>query len=129
MKSLLITLFAALSLPSVIYAENVPNTHEYCKDAKDYLGCIKSQKVKGARTAIKKQYIDMMLYGKLYMTCFANSKKYITQAQQFDMVDLALYVHARAYEENTTQKEDAKKIIARLNRTFPNCFSDLKKIN
>ena len=46
------------------------------------------------------------------MTCFANSKKYITQAQQFEMIALALYVHARAYEGNTTQKEDAKKIIA-----------------
>ena len=54
MKSLLLSLFAVLALPSVIYAENIPNAHDFCKDAKDYLGCIRSQKVEGTRTANQK---------------------------------------------------------------------------
>ena len=43
MKRFLLSLLAALALPTAVNAEISDKVHNRCKDAKDYLGCIKAQ--------------------------------------------------------------------------------------
>ena len=46
MKSLLLPLLAALALPTAVESNIDPKIHKICKDARDYMGCVKANKNK-----------------------------------------------------------------------------------
>ena len=45
MRKLLIPLLAAFALPTAVNAEISDKVHNRCKDAKDYVGCVKAQSI------------------------------------------------------------------------------------
>ncbi len=59
MKGFLLSLLAALALPTAVYAEVTDEIHNRCKDVSDYMGCVKANSKSGFKFfGNKKRKID-----------------------------------------------------------------------
>ena len=126
MKSFLILLIAAFTIPSAVNAGVDPEVHKLCKDVSDYMGCVKANSKKGGLYLFKREdneilkltkeqkikWCDYGDYNDVYMrivnNCIANLESLGPKA----LNNLSIEIHKRC---SITRKVD----------TYLRCLSNL----
>ena len=103
MKRFLIPLFAALTLPTPVNANEklLPEMND-----------IEANKI---------------LLGQMLSVCYAVDRNHITMKQKIDMLGYALNLHERAHGNKQTIEEDMMNSIGKVLDIFPDCFPEVKK--
>ena len=103
MKRLLISLLAALVLPTAVNS---------------------NQKVSSEISDIE---ANKILLGQVLSVCYAVDRNHITMEQKIDMLGFALILHARAHGDKQTLQDDQMSSIRKVLDIFPDCFPEVKK--